>query len=252
MTVKESKMSGASVDVSLLPSRSVIPSERVLVQTLWPVPPLLSHPPPWPATKMVNLSDPYHLVFEDRSVGPDLMQESWFLKRLIFSRLVVASSTASVISCSSVLAGDPAEGSSCQFTMWVAFFEIYNECVYDLLQSSLCPKSKKRASLRVCDDGAGNAYVKGASPDCRWCVKYVWNCLTLFFLFFLIVDLRWINIQNLGEAFKLLQYGNKNRSAAATKMNQSSSRRQIIRPLSIFCMMAFCLFHNSHQILLQP
>lgn len=40
-------------------------------------------------------------------------------------------------------------------------------------------------------------------------------------------DLRWFNIQNLEEACKLLQYGNKNRSAAATKMNHSSSRRQI-------------------------
>ncbi|XP_054621734.1 kinesin-like protein KIF20A isoform X2 [Dunckerocampus dactyliophorus] len=92
-----------------------------------------------------------------------------------------------------------AEG-SCQFALWVAFFEIYNECVYDLLQPS-CSKSKKRAALRVCDDGAGNAYVK---------------------------DLRWINVQSLGEACKLLYFGNKNRSAAATKMNQSSSRSHSI------------------------
>ncbi|XP_061570039.1 kinesin-like protein KIF20A [Cololabis saira] len=90
----------------------------------------------------------------------------------------------------------PASGN--QFALWVAFFEIYNEYVYDLLQPSL---SKKRVSLRICDDGAGNAYVK---------------------------DLRWINIQNLGEAWKLLQVGNKNRSAAATKMNQSSSRSHSI------------------------
>lgn len=47
--------------------------------------------------------------------------------------------------------------------MWAAFFEIYNESVYDLLQPSLSSVSKKRASLRVCDDGAGNAYVKGLS-----------------------------------------------------------------------------------------
>uniref|UniRef100_A0A3B5KY35 Kinesin motor domain-containing protein n=1 Tax=Xiphophorus couchianus TaxID=32473 RepID=A0A3B5KY35_9TELE len=80
--------------------------------------------------------------------------------------------------------------------LWVAFFEIYNECVYDLLQLS---QSKKRSSLRVCDDGAGNAYVK----------------------------LKWINIQNLSEANKLLQFGNRNRSAATTKMNQSSSRHSI-------------------------
>ncbi|KAM6908069.1 kinesin-like protein KIF20A [Lycodopsis pacificus] len=100
-----------------------------------------------------------------------------------------------------VFASDPTEAGSGQFALWVAFFEIYNECVYDLLQPSFCSKSKKRAALRVCGDGAGNAYVK---------------------------DLRWINIQTLGEASKLLQFGNKNRSAAATKMNQSSSRSHSI------------------------
>ncbi|KAM9337574.1 kinesin-like protein KIF20A [Symphorus nematophorus] len=112
-----------------------------------------------------------------------------------------ALSSSSLSYDQTVLSSDPTEAGSSQFALWVAFFEIYNECVYDLLQPSLCTKSKKRASLRVCDDGAGNAYVK---------------------------DLRWINIQTLGEACKLLQFGNKNRSAAATKMNQSSSRSHSI------------------------
>lgn len=58
---------------------------------------------------------------------------------------------------------NPTEAGSSQFALWVAFFEIYNECVYDLLQPSLSSKSKKRTSLRVCDDGAGNAYVKGVN-----------------------------------------------------------------------------------------
>lgn len=40
-----------------------------------------------------------------------------------------------------------------------------------------------------------------------------------------VVDLRWVNIQSTEEASKVLRVGNKNRSAAATKMNQSSSRR---------------------------
>lgn len=116
----------------------------------------------------------------------------------------------------------PTEAGRSQFAMWVAFFEIYNESVYDLLQPSLCSKSKKRASLRVCDDGAGNAYVKGllgcgGAPAETWLLTHC--CIS--------VDLRWINIQTLGEALKLLQFGNKNRSAAATKMNQSSSRRQV-------------------------
>ena len=47
------------------------------------------------------------------------------------------------------------------FTLWVAFFEIYNESVYDLLQTASGPKSKKRVALRVCEDRAGSAYVRG-------------------------------------------------------------------------------------------
>ncbi|XP_039982649.1 kinesin-like protein KIF20A [Xiphias gladius] len=118
------------------------------------------------------------------------------------SPCAATSLSSSSRSCNqTVLSNSPPEAGSSQFALWVAFFEIYNECVYDLLQPNLCSKSKKRAALRVCDDGAGNAYVK---------------------------DLRWINIQNLGEACKLLQFGNKNRSAAATKMNQSSSRSHSI------------------------
>ncbi|KAI4806814.1 hypothetical protein KUCAC02_017612 [Chaenocephalus aceratus] len=98
-------------------------------------------------------------------------------------------------SCSA-LTSNPTEADSSQFALWVAFFEIYNESVYDLLQASLCSKSKKRSSLRVCDDGAGNCYVK---------------------------DLRWINILTLDEASKVLQFGNKNRSAAATNFPYSHS-----------------------------
>jgi kinesin family protein 20 len=47
------------------------------------------------------------------------------------------------------------------FTLWVACYEIYNESVYDLLQTTSGPKSKKRATLRVCEDRAGSAYVRG-------------------------------------------------------------------------------------------
>uniref|UniRef100_A0A3Q2PV25 Kinesin-like protein n=1 Tax=Fundulus heteroclitus TaxID=8078 RepID=A0A3Q2PV25_FUNHE len=103
----------------------------------------------------------------------------------------------------SVFSSNPADAAGDQFALWVAFFEIYNECVYDLLQPSL---SRKRSTLRVCDDGAGNAHVK---------------------------DLRWVNIQNLSEANKLLQTGNKNRSAAATKLNESSSRSHSIFTLKL-------------------
>ncbi|XP_069007202.1 kinesin-like protein KIF20A [Embiotoca jacksoni] len=146
-------------------------------------------------------------------LDPDQLKQERSAKAAIFASVkeecdphrpsVCSESLPSSLSYSqTVLTNTPTEASNnIQFALWVAFFEIYNECVYDLLQPSLCSKSKKGTSLRMCDDGAGNAYVK---------------------------DLKWINIQNLGEACKLLQYGNKNRSAASTKMNQSSSRSHSI------------------------
>lgn len=72
------------------------------------------------------------------------------------------------ICCNSVVTSSTTEAGSSQFSVWVAFYEIYNECVFDLLQSSLCTRSKKRPVLRVCDDGAGNAYVKGVSFFSTW------------------------------------------------------------------------------------
>ncbi|XP_061661797.1 kinesin-like protein KIF20A isoform X2 [Syngnathoides biaculeatus] len=111
--------------------------------------------------------------------------------------------------CHSVTSSHLTDEGSAQFALWVAFFEIYNEYIYDLLQPSFCSKSKKRAALRVCDDGVGNAYVK---------------------------DLRWINIQSSSEASKLLQFGNKNRSAASTKLNQSSSRSHSIFTMKLLKM----------------
>ncbi|MCJ8731715.1 hypothetical protein PDJAM_G00202750 [Pangasius djambal] len=87
------------------------------------------------------------------------------------------------------------------YSLWVAYYEIYNEQVYDLLQPALSNKTKRRAVLRLCEDSAGNSYVR---------------------------DLRWVNIQSAEEAAKVLRVGNKNRSAAATKMNQSSSRSHSI------------------------
>ncbi|XP_060779344.1 kinesin-like protein KIF20A [Neoarius graeffei] len=99
---------------------------------------------------------------------------------------------------------DSAEGAvdvQCVYSLWVAYYEIYNEQVYDLLQPVLSNKTKRRAALRLCEDSAGNSYVR---------------------------DLRWVNIQSVEEAAKVLRVGNKNRSAAATKMNQSSSRSHSI------------------------
>lgn len=85
------------------------------------------------------------------------------------------------------------------------------ECVTTVLEMLT-----SKVSVRVCRNR------RHGSP--RW--PKAESKVQLCFLLFVMPDLRWINIQTLGEASKLLQFGNKNRSAAATKMNQSSSRRQ--------------------------
>ncbi|KAK1167305.1 kinesin-like protein KIF20A [Acipenser oxyrinchus oxyrinchus] len=88
-------------------------------------------------------------------------------------------------------------GEPFQFAVWVSFCEIYNESVYDLMEPLPTSRNHKRNALRVCEDHSGNSYVR---------------------------DLKWINIFNTEEACKILKIGNKNRSAACTRMNQTSSR----------------------------
>ncbi|XP_034284938.1 kinesin-like protein KIF20A [Pantherophis guttatus] len=86
-------------------------------------------------------------------------------------------------------------------SLWVSFFEIYNEYIYDLLDLLPVLKNQKRKVLRICEDQGGNFYIK---------------------------DLKWVNISNSEEACKILKIGNKNRSLACTKMNQQSSRSHSI------------------------
>ncbi|NXW55238.1 KI20A protein, partial [Eurystomus gularis] len=88
-----------------------------------------------------------------------------------------------------------------QASVWISFCEIYNEYVYDLLNVVSTSKTQKRRVLRICEDQGGNSYIK---------------------------DLKWINIQNIEEACKILKIGNKNRSFACTRMNEQSSRSHSI------------------------
>ncbi|NXG01406.1 KI20A protein, partial [Sakesphorus luctuosus] len=93
-----------------------------------------------------------------------------------------------------------------QFSIWVSFFEIYNELIYDLLDQALPGQNHKRPALRLCEDKTGNPYVK---------------------------DLNWINVQDADEAWKLLKLGRKNQSFACTHMNQNSSRSHSIFSIRI-------------------
>ncbi|NWU66273.1 KI20A protein, partial [Pterocles burchelli] len=104
-----------------------------------------------------------------------------------------------------------------QFSIWVSFFEIYNELIYDLLEPALSGQNRKRQTLRLCEDQNGNPYVK---------------------------DLNWINVRDADEAWKLLKLGRKNQSFASTHMNQNSSRSH-----SVFSIRILHLQRGSSEII---
>lgn len=91
-----------------------------------------------------------------------------------------------------------------RFSVWISFFEIYNELLYDLLEPP--SHQHKRQTLRLCEDQNGNPYVK---------------------------DLNWIHVRDVEEAWKLLKVGRKNQSFASTHMNQHSSRSHSIFSIRI-------------------
>ncbi|CAN9501431.1 unnamed protein product [Ophioblennius macclurei] len=88
-----------------------------------------------------------------------------------------------------------------QFSIWVSFYEIYNEFLYDLLDASPCLQPRKRATLRLGDDKHGNPYVK---------------------------DLCWVQVRSAEEAWQIVRVGHRNQSFASTHLNQNSSRSHSI------------------------
>ncbi|XP_063783955.1 kinesin-like protein KIF20A isoform X2 [Pseudophryne corroboree] len=93
------------------------------------------------------------------------------------------------------------EPADVQLSIWVSYFEIYNEFIYDLLEPMPSGPNRKRTTLRLCEDRNGNPFVK---------------------------DLNWINVHSAEEAWKVLRVGRKNQSFASTHLNQNSSRSHSI------------------------
>ncbi|XP_031420724.1 kinesin-like protein KIF20A isoform X2 [Clupea harengus] len=93
-----------------------------------------------------------------------------------------------------------------QFSVWVSFYEIYNEFIYDLLDCPPSLQNRKRATLRLSDDKHGNPYVK---------------------------DLTWIQVRSADEAWKVMKIGRKNQSFASTHLNHNSSRSHSIFTLRL-------------------
>ncbi|CAK6953778.1 kinesin-like protein KIF20A isoform X1 [Scomber scombrus] len=88
-----------------------------------------------------------------------------------------------------------------QFSIWVSFYEIYNEFLYDLLDAAPSMQPRKRVTLRLSDDKHGNPYVK---------------------------DLNWIQVRSAEEAWRILRAGRRNQSFASTHLNHNSSRSHSI------------------------
>lgn len=87
-----------------------------------------------------------------------------------------------------------------KFSLWVSFFEIYNECIYDLFVP-VSSKFQKRKILRLSQDVKGYSFIK---------------------------DLQWIQVSDCKEAYRLLKLGIKHQSVAFTKLNSASSRSHSI------------------------
>ncbi|XP_063817749.1 kinesin-like protein KIF20B isoform X2 [Pseudophryne corroboree] len=90
---------------------------------------------------------------------------------------------------------------SIKFSVWVSFCEIYNECIYDLLDPISGDKFYKRKTLKLAQDIKGFSFVK---------------------------DLQWIQVSDAREACRILALGKKFQSIAFTKLNSSSSRSHSI------------------------
>ncbi|EDM13173.1 M-phase phosphoprotein 1 (predicted) [Rattus norvegicus] len=84
-----------------------------------------------------------------------------------------------------------------KYSVWVSFFEIYNESIYDLFVP-VSSKLQKRKMLRLSQDVKGYSFIK---------------------------DLQWIQVSDSKEAYRLLKLGVKHQSVAFTKLNNASSRR---------------------------
>uniref|UniRef100_A0A4W5RQN8 Kinesin-like protein n=1 Tax=Hucho hucho TaxID=62062 RepID=A0A4W5RQN8_9TELE len=87
-----------------------------------------------------------------------------------------------------------------KFSVWVSFCEIYNENIHDLLEP-VPNGAQKSSTLRLSQDVKGNSFVK---------------------------DLKWVQVNNAEEAYKVMKLGKKNQSFASTKLNLLSSRSHSI------------------------
>ncbi|XP_020310170.2 kinesin-like protein KIF20A isoform X2 [Oncorhynchus kisutch] len=92
-----------------------------------------------------------------------------------------------------------------KYSVWVSFCEIYNENIHDLLEP-IPNGSHRRTVHRLSQDINGNTFVKA---------------------------LKWVQVNNFEEAYKIMKIGKKNQSFSCTKLNNVSSRSHSIFSIRI-------------------
>ncbi|KAJ8264374.1 hypothetical protein GJAV_G00148420 [Gymnothorax javanicus] len=92
-----------------------------------------------------------------------------------------------------------------KYSVWVSFCEIYNENIHDLLEP-ITNGPLKRNVLRLSQDVKGNSFVK---------------------------DLKWVQVNDVHEAYKVVKVGKRNQSFSWTKLNNLSSRSHSIFSIRI-------------------
>ena len=100
-----------------------------------------------------------------------------------------------------------AEDSNIRFLLWASFAEIYNEQIFDLLDSVAVSTSRAaRPSNLHLRDGDGRPYIRG---------------------------LREVQVSSAEEAWRLVQIGRENQHIASTRLNRASSRSHSIFTLRL-------------------
>ncbi len=89
-----------------------------------------------------------------------------------------------------------------KYTLWISFYELYNDQIHDLLVPRT-KKDEKRNALKIREDGNRTPYVEGLIQ---------------------------VPISNTYEAIKILKYGEKNLQKGSNTINMNSSRSH-----AVFC-----------------
>ncbi|CAG2109631.1 unnamed protein product [Medioppia subpectinata] len=96
------------------------------------------------------------------------------------------------------------DGSNIRCSVWISFYEIYKDFIYDLLDISI--DGEKKSKIALLKDRSANHYVKG---------------------------LRQICVTSAEEAYKVLLFGQNNLHVSSTNLNKNSSRSHCAFTISL-------------------